>query len=162
MVNIMKSGQASQTAIRVLEKWVTTSKLSDVGAFYVFGSAINFEGNRFDRKTSDLDILVILSSSHLDPLARVKVAEVLLAKLPALETKLLQALSRESAAKPMVSTLLTTQEEVKLNIHKTTSDGFFSRSDFQRINSKEKKPFREFLPVDKSLRTPNKTTRPGI
>lgn len=147
----MNARKASQTAIDILRAWATRSQVTDLGSVYVFGSAINAGGSQFVRKASDLDILIVVDESNIKgSLGLVEATERLLSIRKELESELQQGLQRESASATIASTLLVTSQEVRLDIHKTTPEGFFGRSDFFEVMKNSKGPFEDFISFDRT------------
>lgn len=106
----------------ILAKWTEDLDVKGVKGAYLFGSAVNEEGVRFESAQSDLDIVLILDwetlslGERLDQLKKLKKAK------GDLEAILFRKLERENGSDAIVSIVPVTLFEFRHAIHKDGVD----------------------------------------
>ncbi|MRG98619.1 hypothetical protein [Polyangium spumosum] len=138
----MNASELSKLVLHALKSWASDTRIGSIGTVYAFGSTVNSSGKQFDQRVSDLDVLIVARTDFAaHPVRRLEVSENILAEKLKLEIMLMQLLQRKDASKPITSVILAAEEEVRLNIHKSTPDGFFTRSVFFNIETDKAEPF---------------------
>jgi len=117
---------------------VTQSEL-DIKNIYLFGSLVYQNGDRFDSKVSDIDVLIVLGDKlNSDWQKRVETIKSLTKNKDRLEAVLFKTLQR-TGLDPICSMVVISSWELSLSIHKDRSPGFYCDSEFLDLISQEKR-----------------------
>jgi len=116
---------------------------------YLFGSSIYQNGNKFDPKRSDIDLLLIIPENVKEPLDRVELLRKIKVKKEILENEFLLTLKKEESNKQIVSILPITELELKYNFHKGESRNFFETNAFLDITTNIKVSFNNIYSFSK-------------
>lgn len=129
--------------VEVLRTWaseVVRSPSCRIDKIYVFGSLIHPDGGRFITSTSDVDILAVMSGGASTWESRVKSCLALVDPKTELETKLLRALERDDASKPIASVVLASPEDMFFGLHKEVVPDFFNVNQFLPLTGTPSQP----------------------
>ena len=126
----------AKDVINCTKDWAKDQNSPGISEYYLFGSAIYKEGVQFDYKKydSDLDIVVLLRNDLTTLERRDEIVAFRDCKYQ-LELRLLPVLKVQRIDKPIVSAIPVSSFELACDIHKTISDGFFSKNDFLNLRS---------------------------
>jgi hypothetical protein len=160
----MENKQAASVAITLCANWVNKlcsenlldNETTGISAprFWVFGSTIYKEGDQFDSKNSDIDLVCLMPAELENAAQRTRWTQKLREQVVFLESQLAQALDRSASNKSSTSIVLVTQLELSRDIHKTVQDGFFTKNLFLSLEDTQAspKPFK----LDKTKTLPEK------
>ena len=123
-------------AIDLCKQWARQVSSAIPCKLYLFGSAIYEEGDQFDAKLSDLDIVVVFGED-LDVSGRVERLKKLRKFKLDLELRLLTTLHRANCVDPGVSVVPISKFELEANVHKSGVRRFFDRNIFLDLASEE-------------------------
>jgi hypothetical protein len=105
--------------IGVVSQWVVDLVNSDtITSGYLFGSAVNEDGKRFQSITSDIDLVVVVDWDSIAIMDRVKRLQDLSRAKFKLEQDLLALLERSDAVKTIVSLIPVSDWERDQGVHK--------------------------------------------
>lgn len=121
--------------ITCLKDWKLQVESSiGLGGMYLFGSLIYQNGQQFDRKHSDVDIVVIIPDNIKRALDRCEWMKKFLFYKQELELNLLRLLERDNARTPIISVIPITKFELLADIHKSKVRNFYKDNSFLNLD----------------------------
>lgn len=126
----------AEDAVKLCESWAQKISLETSCSIYLFGSAINDEGDQFDSTLSDLDILIVVPDS-LAAVERSAIVRRFRKAKHDLEMAAISDLGRSGAADSAASVVVATAFEIRTNIHKSAVRTFFTRNFFYDLVAKK-------------------------
>lgn len=123
------------TVVEFLRQWWNSvGQKMAVTDLYLFGSSIYEDGQQFDSRRSDLDLVTLLPDSASDAVSRFEWMCAIGEQKKLLEIQLIQVLQRPNAGEPIVSLVPMTAEDLAADIHKSKASHFFADNDFLRLS----------------------------
>ena len=121
-------------AIALCKRWADDLMQDHPCEVYLFGSAIYDQGEQFDARLSDLD-LVVQYHDMLEATARAERLVDLRGRQQGLELGMIPALGRTVCDEPGVSIVPLVPVEIEANIHKSHARSFFDRNIFYDLRN---------------------------
>jgi predicted nucleotidyltransferase len=123
-------------AIALCKRWADELMKAHPCEVYLFGSAIYEQGEQFDARLSDLD-LVVQYHELLDATRRAERLFDLRERQQRLELWMIPALGRSVCDEPGVSIVPVVPVEIEANIHKSHARSFFDRNIFYDLRKED-------------------------